>query len=296
MKNAASSYRVYTFPSAMYGVESRLNDSDPAPTSLSLSAPVSAWPAVSWLPSEELETGERIALGRATVIDARGDGPRDPLVLVDWDPSEDINPFDVIALTACPVDGTVSQVRDMVRAISSVPLRQFMASVFTLSDVFRWYWTCPASIAHHHRGPGGLATHSLEVAVASSSVHGLEPTQRDLVVAHALLHDVGKLWSYSEGQLTDEAERVGHEQVGYRRLVPMLTTLRAGSPNEGALLDALFRGDWRKNCKHPAAALGNIVRVMDQFSVARFNERQASSSTRWSLDVQGTVRDSSDDR
>lgn len=296
MKNAATSYRVYTFPSAMYGVESRPDSPDPAPTSLGLSAAVSAWPAVSWLSSDELETGERIALGYATVVDARSDGPRDPLVLVDWNPSDHIDPLDVVPLASCPADGTVAQVRDMVRAMSSVALRQFMASVFTLTDVFRWYWTCPASIAHHHRGPGGLATHSLEVAVAASSVHGLAPWQRDLVVAHALLHDIGKLWSYSEGRLTDEAERVGHEQVGYRHLAPMLVALSADNPSEGALLNALLRGDWRKNCKHPTAALGNIVRAMDQFSVARFNDRQASSSTRWSLDVQSTVRDSSDGR
>lgn len=274
MKNSSSGYRCYTFASAMYDVESQSEHSRAAPTSLGLSAAVSAWPAVSWLPFEQLKTGDRIALGRATVVDARSEGPGDPLVLVKWKPSGDVDPFDVIPPASSPIVGTVSQVRDMVRSLSSIALRQYMASVFALTDVFRWYWTCPASIAHHHRGPGGLATHSLEVAVAASSVHGLATWQRDLVVTYALLHDIGKIWSYNDGTFTDEAERIGHEQVGYRRLAPMLTALRAASPSEGEQLDALFRGDWRKNCKHPAAALGNIVRAMDQFSAATFMRKK----------------------
>ena len=208
------------------------------------------------------------------MVDARSEGPGDPLVLVKWKPSGDVDPFDVIPPASSPIVGTVSQVRDMVRSLSSIALRQYMASVFALTDVFRWYWTCPASIAHHHRGPGGLATHSLEVAVAASSVHGLATWQRDLVVTYALLHDIGKIWSYNDGTFTDEAERIGHEQVGYRRLAPMLTALRAASPSEGEQLDALFHGDWRKNCKHPAAALGNIVRAMDQFSAATFMRKK----------------------
>lgn len=86
---------------------------------------------------------------------------------------------------------------------------------------------------------------------------------------YSLLHDIGKLWSYADGRLTDEAHRLGHEAIGYRKLGPLLAVLREADERTGAILDALLSGAWKKSLRHPAAALGDIVWAMDRFSAAR---------------------------
>ena len=87
-------------------------------------------------------------------------------------------------------------------------------------------------------------------------------------MAYALLHDIGKVWSYANGQLTDEARRVGHEAIGHRRLQPALGFLREIDASSHDTLDTLLSGVWKRSYRHADAALGEIVRAMDRFSAA----------------------------
>src|SRR3546814_7913564 len=75
----------------------------------------------------------------------------------------------------------------------------------------------PASAKHHHARPGGLAVHSLEVAEDLAGHIGLSDTERDLGVAGALLHDIGKVWSYTPDMFPNSANlAMGHELIGLR--------------------------------------------------------------------------------
>ena len=237
------------------------------------------WPIVSWIPARQIGTDEcDVMVGEATVIDPRENLGRDPLVLIQWKPVDITGIFDVIPEDRSVTPGTVLQLCTLVKQMQSAPLRRFMAEVFAIPDVFHYFWTCPASISHHHCRAGGLATHSLEVAVASATVQVLDDEQRDLVVAYALLHDIGKLWSYDEGHLTEEASRIGHEQIGYCAVRSAIQRLIASDERQGRFMDALLSEAWKNNFRHPAAALGGIVRAMDRFSTAKYMNREARDS------------------
>lgn len=211
----------------------------------------------------------RVRVGTATLIDVRGDNHQ-PLI-VNWLDTTPDRIFEHIPRTACPVHGVVTQVCDLIRGLADSALREFMGEVFSLPDVFRYYWTCPASLRDHHRGPAGLALHSLEVAVLVSTIRGLTPGQRDLAICHALLHDVGKLWSYNGGELTPAATRMGHGRLDYEALAGPLQYLACAEPNTAIMMETLLAGAWRHQHKHPAAVIGSVVNAMDRLSASKGN-------------------------
>jgi 3'-5' exoribonuclease len=81
---------------------------------------------------------------------------------------------------------------------------------------------CPASIHGHHARLGGLLQHTCEVAhLALAAVSFAPRADRDLVLAGALLHDVGKLESYRWDGLfetTIAGRALGHVVLGSRLL------------------------------------------------------------------------------
>lgn len=227
------------------------------------------WNAISW-PSIVLPcrvTG--VAVCEATLLDVREDLDRDPLALVDWRPLGLTQVLDLLPESLCPIAGTVLQTCSLVKAISSAPLRRVMAKVLTLPNIHETFWTSPASLTHHHSYPGGLAQHSFEVALAVACMPGLAPGQRDVGVSYALLHDIGKVYCYADGRMTEEGRRLGHEAIGYRELQPVLEWLRGADQPIASTLDVLLSGEWKRSVRLPAAAIGEIVRAMDRFSAAK---------------------------
>jgi 3'-5' exoribonuclease len=80
------------------------------------------------------------------------------------------------------------------------------------------YEQCPASTSGHHAALGGLLRHTCDVADIAMAISALyHQADRDLVVAGALLHDIGKLESYRwDGafETTVSGVVLGHVVVG----------------------------------------------------------------------------------
>lgn len=81
----------------------------------------------------------------------------------------------------------------------------------------RRYQECPASLSGHHAELGGLLRHSLEVAEIAQAIARACGADLDLVLAGVLLHDIGKLESYSwDGvfRMTEAGALLGHVVLG----------------------------------------------------------------------------------
>jgi 3'-5' exoribonuclease len=77
--------------------------------------------------------------------------------------------------------------------------------------------TCPASPAGHHAERGGLLRHTWEVASIGRAIARICGADRDLVLAGALLHDIGKLEAYRWDGLFETTELgmlLGHVTLG----------------------------------------------------------------------------------
>ena len=78
----------------------------------------------------------------------------------------------------------------------------------------------PATLENHHSYAGGLLEHTVAVATICREVSQLHPRLRsDLLVAGALLHDVGRTVELTRGPVfrqTDEGRLLGHVHLGLR--------------------------------------------------------------------------------
>ena len=103
-------------------------------------------------------------------------------------------------------------------------------ALFYEDDAFRRrYEECPASLAGHHAELGGLLKHTCEVASIAKQISRVCRANWDLVLAGALLHDIGKLESYTwDGafEYTDCGSLLGHVVLGAlmleRRVAPVV--------------------------------------------------------------------------
>jgi 3'-5' exoribonuclease len=84
-------------------------------------------------------------------------------------------------------------------------------------DFRRRYEECPASLNGHHAELGGLLKHTCEVAAIARAISKVCHADIDLVLAGVLLHDIGKLESYTwrgAFEMTECGALLGHVVLG----------------------------------------------------------------------------------
>lgn len=109
-------------------------------------------------------------------------------------------------------------------------LQAVVALFFEDPDFRRPFGECPASLSGHHAQLGGLLKHTAEVATLGRAIGRAAGADPDVVLAGALLHDIGKLEAYRwEGTFegTEVGTLVGHVVLGALRLE---RTVRARTP------------------------------------------------------------------
>jgi 3'-5' exoribonuclease len=148
------------------------------------------------------------------------------------------------------IDGDVSRLWtwvDKVRAdVESRALRRVL-DLFFRDDGFRLgFERAPGSTGGHHAKLGGLLLHTYEVTniarqTARTMSVGSTRVNVDLVVAGALLHDIGKVEAYDVGpggfSFTPCGLLLGHVVLGCLMLERRVAALREPACSEGQLLD-----------------------------------------------------------
>lgn len=119
-------------------------------------------------------------------------------------------------------------------------LARTLALLFDDPAFRRRFEQCPASLSGHHARLGGLLQHTCEVAQLVLAIAAVKPeADRDLALAGALLHDIGKLEAYTWEGLFDTTvggRVIGHTVLGARMLDRVGSAARSCHPEE---LDAL---------------------------------------------------------
>ena len=125
------------------------------------------------------------------------------------------------------------------------PMRGFLEYVFFERDFWKTYSTWPAAVSMHHAYVNGLLEHSLTVAnsalAMAQSYSGAFYLDLDVVIAGALLHDLGKLEAYRLSpapEVTVEGNVVDHIVLGYHRFMTLADEYRekGTAPNKNRML------------------------------------------------------------
>ncbi len=105
------------------------------------------------------------------------------------------------------------QLTEHIEAIGDADLRQLMFRIFSTPEVEQLFKVAPAARSMHHAFRSGLLEHTVSVTTVARALARHYHLSEDLVIAGALLHDLGKIWELDIGpsiEYTDDGRLLGH--------------------------------------------------------------------------------------
>ncbi len=121
------------------------------------------------------------------------------------------------------VSGYVEILDSMIESVDSEYLRQLLKIVFDKNgETYSLFLKATAASNNHHVGVGGLLFHTISVAKLALDILSNYPqADRDMVLTGALLHDIGKIYTYTSGpyfEYTDDGKLENHIIIGIKIL------------------------------------------------------------------------------
>lgn len=176
------------------------------------------------------------------------------------------DPKDYLPVSNKDIEVMYKELLEQVAKIQNPHILQLINSFFVEDiDFIKKFKNHSAAKTVHHGFVGGLLEHTLSVVKLCDYYCKIYPLiNRDLLIAAAMFHDVGKIWelsSFPENDYTDDGQLLGHiviatEIIGERiRAIPGFSPkiatelkhcilahhgeLEYGSPKKPALIEAL---------------------------------------------------------
>jgi 3'-5' exoribonuclease len=167
---------------------------------------------------EEFEAGEFVkAEARAELYNGRLElvVARIRRVNPDQDRAHGFREIDCIPSSPCDVDEMWRELVERVAGVADAGVRALLSRMVQDHEAQLRVW--PAALTVHHAYRGGLLEHILQVARVAGALAQLYGADQDLVLAGAILHDIGKLRELEYDLATSysrEGNLVGHIPLG----------------------------------------------------------------------------------
>jgi len=128
-------------------------------------------------------------------------------------------PGNYIPMTDKDIDVLYQKVLDIIKSITHPHIRQMLENILVNNkEQAQAFKTRSAAKHMHHAYMGGLIEHTLSVAEICDFMSGrYKHINRDVLMASALLHDIGKIYELSEmpiNDYTDDGQMLGHIVIG----------------------------------------------------------------------------------
>lgn len=140
----------------------------------------------------------------------------------------DKDPWEMCVRTKFDIETMVLNVWQLIDSIGDTEIQTVVKSIF--DKHMTQFKLHTAAQSNHHAFVGGLLQHSLCVATAASKLCSVyQVADRDIVVAAALLHDIGKLYELSDfpnAVFTRLGSCVGHPTISIMEITPYLEGMK----------------------------------------------------------------------
>jgi 3'-5' exoribonuclease len=192
----------------------------------------------------------------------------------------------------------LAEIRGLIDSIENRHLKGLLLSFFDDGEWIREFCAAPAAKANHQAYLGGLLEHTLNVARAAAATARLYPRlDRELLLAGAILHDIGKIKEYSYDRnidVTDQGRLLGHIVMGVSEVDRKIGEInQAEDFPEGLRMKILHiitshHGlyEWQspKKPKFTEAAVVHILDMLDSVvdTFTRTVEENSGQSVSWS--------------
>ena len=131
---------------------------------------------------------------------------------------------DLAASSEVPIERLESDLRELLETVQDRQLGELLDRFFGAgSEIWARFRNAPAAKVYHQAYRHGLLEHTVSVAQAVSAAANFFPgIDREVAVAGALLHDIGKIEAYNDDplaiDLTDAGRLQGEIPLGYYRV------------------------------------------------------------------------------
>jgi len=138
--------------------------------------------------------------------------------------SDDIDMTQFVQASDFDLDEMLERLFSYIDSLENPFMKELVNKIFSNEYILKGYKYSPAGIKLHHAFLSGLLEHSLSVTdICSGIVDHYKrisvPVDRDLVIAGALLHDIGKIYELDHEKgfsYTTEGQLIGHVVLGYQ--------------------------------------------------------------------------------
>jgi 3'-5' exoribonuclease len=209
---------------------------------------------------EEFDAGEFVKVqARGNLFNQRLELVLDKIRRVDAlrDALDGFREEDCIPCAPRPLDEMWQELQAHVAGVTTPWIRDLLTRILTSHGDRLRIW--PAAQAVHHAYRGGLLEHILKIIEGVTFLAGAYGANRDLLIAGAILHDIGKLDELSYGVTTDytvAGNLIGHITIG-ARLVREVGQTIPGCPD-----DQLIQLEHLVLSHHGAKPFGSPVEPM----------------------------------
>lgn len=137
---------------------------------------------------------------------------------------------DFLSSSARPSVEVEAEFTSIVRSISDTRFQALLERVFGDKPFYERFRACPASAAGCRVYLGGLLEHTIAVAELCDEIAKRYPgVERDLLLAAALLHDIGRVDELEHGvtiTVSDEGRLLGHVALGLQHVAEAAVGIR----------------------------------------------------------------------
>ena len=167
---------------------------------------------------KEFDAGEFVkAQGRANLFQGRIELILDKVrrVMPDRDAADGFREDECILSAPRPADEMWAELKERLDSVGDPALRALLLWVAETHGDKLHVW--PAARQVHHAYRSGLLEHILQIMTVTSALADIYAARRDLLIAGALLHDIGKLEELSYSVTTEYSivgNLVGHISIG----------------------------------------------------------------------------------
>ncbi len=189
------------------------------------------------------------------------------------------HPITLIPSRNCPLSDLMPRLSDVAMSLENKPLYSFITKVFGDDSIAFPFVVSPASSSHHHGYAGGLLEHSLECAEIVSQMSLFSRENRELGVVAALLHDIGKIKTLTDGiRLSSTGIVLNHDALTLEILGPHLKSLDYEWADGGIALRYLLTWKSHHRGSFPLMTIAEAVSAADRISTGINREADAFST------------------
>jgi len=144
--------------------------------------------------------------------------------------ADDVDWARFLPTTPCDIEAMADEVIVLIKGLPDKAIERLLMSVVKDQPLWKAFTTAPAAKSMHHAYIGGLLEHSLGICRLADRVCVLYPSiNRSLLIAGAILHDLGKVREFSFAvppfDYSDQGRLLGHMVISLEILHEKLATL-----------------------------------------------------------------------